>query len=313
MQLYSRPLDNIIAVEYFLQNALQLPIKKDRYLKKIIPSIVDGELGVTYFNEDKQTLSRLEMRDTSYRSADDRWKLREKIIEELFTTKRLLNDDKIKLGKGGALPQTGPKPEQKAFIIIGLPASGKSSLASIIAENYRAMMIDSDYAKRKLPEYSHHLYGASIVHEESNAIIFGFEKGQKSIPALFERCLNNKYNVIIPKIGNNPKPILELAKWLKEKKNYEVHLVFAALSKRDSTIRAVYRFAKSKRYVPLGLIFDGYGNDPFVTYYYLRSKHNSLFTSFTAVSTAGKPAFLTDQSGHAPIFGYDIKNVILQL
>jgi hypothetical protein len=314
MDNFSRPLDNNQVVESFLKYSLQLDYSNDPKLKKIIGRIVDGELGVSRFNEDAQTMNARHMRDASCRDDDKRWELRAKIISELWTKKRLTDDENIVLGKGGALPKSEIKSERKAFILIGLPASGKSGIAAGIAEDFGAIIVDSDYAKRKLPEYTVHLYGASIVHEESSQITFGFKPDNpRKLQSLYEQCIENERNIVVPRIGQNPESIINLATTLKSKNNYRVHLVLVSLSKRLSTIRAVYRYAETGRYVPLGLIFDGYGNDPSHCYYYLRCKHSNLFESMGAVSTVEKTPQHIDAEGESPVLKYNYKSVILQL
>lgn len=313
MQHYSRPLDSNKIVEDFLNITLQFDYSRDTKLKRIISKIVDGELGVSKFNVQSQTLSKKEMRDATYRDDNKRWDLRERIIRELFTKKRLDEDEKIALNKGGALPNAKVVSGKNAFILIGLPASGKSGIATKIAEDYGAVIIDSDFAKRKLPEFKDHLYGASIVHEESSQITFGFQNNPRKIQSLYELCIEKGHNIIIPRIGQNPVSLIELASVLTQKNGYKVHLVLVSLPKREATIRAVYRFAKTGRYVPLGLIFDGYGNDPSHCYYYLRCKHDKLFRSFGVVSTSEDPRKHTDVKGASPVLKYKFKNVILQL
>lgn len=276
--------------------------------------IVDGELGVSRFNEEAQTMNAKEMRDAAFRDEDKRWELRRNIIDELWTKKRLSDDEKIVKGKGGALPKGAVKSDRQAFILIGLPASGKSSIAAGIAGDYGAIIVDSDYAKRKLPEYNDHLYAASIVHEESSQITFGFKPNNpQNLKSLYELCIENGSNIVVPRIGQNPSSIINLVMALNKANNYEVHLVLVSLSKRLSTIRAVYRYAATGRYVPLGLIFDGYGNDPSHCYYYLRCKHNGLFKSVGAISTAEKPVKHIDVQGDSPVLKYEFKDVILQL
>jgi hypothetical protein len=310
MQHYSRPLDTNQVVEDFLRLSLRFDYTKDIKLKKIIPKIVDGEMGVSKFNVASQKLTMKTMRDANFREDDVRWELRQQIINELFTLKRLAKDDKISLTKGGALPKGEIKSQKQAFILIGLPASGKSSIATKIAEDYGAVIIDSDFAKRKLPEFSDHLYGASIVHEESSQMTFGFENNPLPIKSLYELCIEKKHNIIIPRIGQNPVSLIELATALKTKNGYKIHLVLVSLSKREATIRAVYRFADSNRYVPLGLIFDGYGNDHSHCYYYLRCKYDTLFKSFGVVATSGKPAVYTDCKRDSPVLKYKNKVTI---
>lgn len=60
--------------------------------------------------------------------------------------------------------------EKRLDIVIGLPASGKSSaLVEPISEQYNSRIIDSDEAKKLLPEYNDG-WGAGIVHTESQLI-----------------------------------------------------------------------------------------------------------------------------------------------
>ncbi len=313
MQNYSRPLNTNISVEDFLTYTLDFDYKKEVILNSIVTKIVDGELGVTRFNTENQTISSKEMRDGKYREDSRRWELRAQIIDELFTKKRLSNDENILLGKGGALPRRGLKFNRQAFILIGLPASGKSSISTSIAEDYGAIILDSDYAKRKLPEFQNHLYGASIVHEESSQITFGFENNPLKLKSLYEHSIERESNIIIPRIGQNPQSIIELAEVLKKKKNYDIHLILVSLPRRDATIRAIYRYNTTNRYVPLGLIFDKYGNDPSHCYYYLRCKFNSHFKSFGVISTINKTPEYTDAKGLSPVKKYNYKNLILQL
>jgi hypothetical protein len=313
MRNYSRPLNSNEVVEEFLKTSLQFDYSKDKKFKKIIPSIVDGELGTSKYSTDSQTIDRREMRDSQYRGEEDRWKLRQQIIGELLTKKRLVDDEKILLTKGGALPESGLQCTKKAFILIGLPASGKSSIANQIAEDYGAIVIDSDYAKRKLPEFNNHLYGASIVHEESSQITFGFKNNPNDIKSLYEMCLDDGANMIIPRVGQNPSSIIKLASALKNDNGYEVHLVLVSLPRIMATIRAIYRYAETKRYVPLGLIFDFYGNDPSHCYYYLRCKYQNLFESMGVISTISRPAEYTDALGRSPVLKYQFNNAILQL
>lgn len=84
---------------------------------------------------------------------------------------------KIKFGVGGSKPSKLLS-QKKAFIVIGLPAAGKSGIANKIADITGSYIIDNDYAKRKIPEYYDSPIGASVTHEESDAIIFG-NKTQK--------------------------------------------------------------------------------------------------------------------------------------
>lgn len=304
MTQYARPLYDKVMVRDFLRNVLGYDVSK---MSKIISRIVDGELALAQINiEQDQTLNSPKYRDDKYDTDGKRWKLRKEILEDLITLKRLSDDDKIKLKKGGALPLGDLKSEKQAVIVIGLPASGKSSIASMIADKYGAVMLDSDFAKRKLPEYNEHIYGATIVHAESTEITFGFSNNTGNLKSLYAFCLENDHNIIIPKIGQSAKNILYLAKSLKEQNGYDVHLIAVELTKRDATKRALERFKRTSRYVPLGLIFDQYGNDSHLCYYYLRSKYSNIFKSFGAIFNGvdkGQEPICTDVLGdNCPIF-----------
>jgi len=292
---FSRPLDNSIVVEQFLFK--QLGYKGS---KSIISKIVKGEIALPGY-EDRPTSDSKEHRESDFRDDDKRWALRKTVVSELYNDNQLEDDNKIQIGNGGAVPRSGTCKEGKAFIIIGLPASGKSYISSVISEAHGAFVLDSDFAKRKLPEFANYEWGASLVHKESDEIIFGFEDPDDEFTSLFELVTPDKCNLVIPKIGQNAESVALLARTLKDEFGYEVHLVLVNLKKEIATLRAAERYEKSLRYVPLGLIFDGYGNDPILTYYYLKCREKDLFSSFGELSTEVWPPRQTDIENNSPV------------
>lgn len=78
-----------------------------------------------------------------------------------------------------------------------------------------------------------------------------------------------KANLIIPKIGYDVYSIEKIKDYLISV-GYSVHLLLISVDKKTSTKRALSRFIKTNRYVPLSLIFDTYSNDPMLTYYRLK-------------------------------------------
>lgn len=277
MKPYCRPFDNSRLVEHFVINVLEITDTKE--CRKAINKITNAELQNSSIN-DKTTLLHDDFRDLDYKTDISRKNLRKRIFEELIKNERLDDDDKIKLGLGGALPR-GKKIQdnRQAYLVIGLPASGKSIITNLISDNYGAVILDSDFAKRKLPEYKTTNIGASLVHDESNCIVFGSVDGECN---LLEYCCNLNYNIVIPKIGHNYKEILEFSDTLKNNFGYDIHLTLVSLDRKKATKRAYYRFVKTKRYVPLSLIFDWYSNEPILTYY--RIKNSSIFSSYGKVS-----------------------------
>lgn len=276
----ARPLlDNELAAEFVIGI---LGLTNDGEIDYAVQKIVQAELQLSTINRrSKSTIDSSSYRCYSFSTEEKRRELHEQIFNDLISKPRLDNEDDIRLGEGGALPKEGQVMAQKqAVIITGPPASGKSGVSNIIADHYGAVILDSDYAKRKLPEYAQD-YGASLLHEESQAIIFG-NKPKYEGKNLLEACLTASYNIIIPKIGSNPKSLVDFATILQEE-NYSVHLLLVSLDRVKATQRAYRRYIETKRYVPLPLVFDVYSNEPILTYY--RVKDNPCWSSYGKISS----------------------------
>ena len=180
----SRPLNNFELVEHFLENALQYDIEDDKNYK-IVPKIVSTELNIENFDESLISKNSKSYRVLEYRKDNHRLKLQKKIVLELLTEVRLENDEDIELELGGSFPNSPIGVTNDAYIIMGLPASGKSGISNLVADKYGCFILDSDYAKRKLPEFNQLPFGATLVHEESDYIIFG-ENKQTKFKSLFD-------------------------------------------------------------------------------------------------------------------------------
>ena len=279
---YSRVLSDYEHADDFLRKSLHL---NNEFSTKQFNDAVVAVASVEMMTErviGKNTLDSTAYRMPQYKTDESRVALRKRIFDELSQKKRLANDEKITLGKGGALPNTALKKDKQAFYVIGLPASGKSEVAGLLSDNYGAIILDSDYAKRKFPEYQSEC-GATIVHEESSMVVFGGKEPYASEDSLLKYAVQNDFNIVIPKIGDVSSKVLALAKSLQRAK-YEVHLVLVRLDREIAVRRAFTRFSKTGRYVPLSLIFDVYANDPTITFYDLLHK-NEIFSSYTMISS----------------------------
>jgi dephospho-CoA kinase len=278
----SRPLNNFELVEHFLENALQFNIEnEDNY--SIVPKIVSTELNIENFDESLISKTSKSYRMLEFRKDSSRLKLQNKIVLELVSMQRNDSDEEIRLGIGGAFPKTELLINNDAYVIIGLPASGKSNIANSIADEFGCMILDSDYAKRKLPEYNKLPFGATLVHEESDYIIFG-ENNPNKFKSLFDYCREACSNIVLPKIGSNYQSLLELIELLR-KNNYKVHLTLIELDRIKATQRALLRFKKTKRYVPLSLIFDTYNNSPSIAFYKLITFNSDKLESYGVINT----------------------------
>lgn len=262
---YARPMSSNTLVFDFLTKALGLD--EDEADELTMDVMKAERLLLTM--ELKSTIESIENRRPKFSADDKRVVLRRKIFDELISLNRLDDDEDIAIEMGGAKPVTPIYSNSEAIILTGLPASGKSTIANSLADLYGAFVVDSDFAKRKFPEFGHE-FGASIVHEESSIVTFGSPNEKYSDEySLFEFCIAKKHNMIIPKVGSNCESVRELRDTLIDK-GYKTHLVLVGLDKQESCRRALYRYRETHRYVPLGLVFDVYSNEPILTYYRVR-------------------------------------------
>lgn len=286
MGQFNRPLNNIDVTRHFVKNILEISDEEEKI--KVTRDILKVERQLSELG-DKGTLNFQELRE-SYSDEGSRNILRKKILEELLKNKRI-NDDEIVLGSGGALPKNELKKEKQAFIIIGSPASGKSKLVNEISDKLGAVVLDTDYAKRKFPEFSTPDIGADLVHGEASLVT----------NKLMAECCFNGYNIIVPKIGNEKEIILRLAEKLK-KLGYSIHLTLICLDRKEVTKRAYERFKTTKRYTPLSLIFDTFSNDTIVSYYKLRE--NEIFDSYGKLSSESGYKYIESNSEINPASFY---------
>ncbi len=275
-----RPLLDKVYVEKFLEGVCE---STDSFLNtNIANQIVDAETLLSKYG-DSSTLNNPNDRVKDYRQDEERWELRSQIVNELFTLPRLPDDDKITLGEGGALPLSELKKGKQAFIVTGPPASGKSGISNKIADHHGAVILDSDYSKRKMKEYDA-VVGASKCHEESGILILGGEYlNRYRFQTLLDLCGKDGINIVVPKIGDSVESVLDLARTLKVF-GYEIHLTLLELDRKHATLRAAKRFYNSRRYVPLSVIYDVYGNEPTISYFKVKNFHREEFKTLGMLS-----------------------------
>lgn len=267
-----RFLEDAMTTLDFLENAVCLD-KDDPQISELAYEIAEVESNLNAAKE-RNTLISQTKRVPEYHGHAERTKLRRQIVKELSTMSRPASDDDIELKKGGAMPSGDIDSNHQATLVIGGAASGKSGIAVKIADNLNALILDSDYAKRKLPEYGKLIYGASLVHEEASALVFGLDaksrppapldKGLKK--SLLDIALKKNYNIVAPITGKDTESVRAYRdRWIAE--GYDVHLVLVSVDRAVTTARALARFIDSGRYVPLSTIFDSMANNPQLTYH----------------------------------------------
>ncbi len=158
--------------------------------------------------------------------------------------------------------------EKRLDIVIGLPASGKSSaLVEPISEMYHSRIIDSDEAKKLLPEYNDG-WGAGIVHKESQLIA----------DRQFKAAVRNGENITYPRVGGDCDELTDIIAAVK-KQGYSVYIHFNELDRNKALGRMINRFLETGRYIKPELVTK-YGNGISATYETLKNR-SELVDSFS--------------------------------
>lgn len=135
-------------------------------------------------------------------------------------------------GKGAA------KKERQADIVMGPPASGKSSqVAEPLAKRQGALIVDSDLAKERIPEFQGGI-GAAAVHSESTAIQ----------ARVFDTATRNGDNVVLPIVGANEADVRALISELRTA-GYDIHIHYVDLPIGKAIERSIDRYRESGRFV----------------------------------------------------------------
>lgn len=221
------------------------PISKE--MDKVLTKLKNGEwVGIEEIENTKEIkLARSCVSDTKQTSLlANREDLQENILNKLEEIGSVVIDDKGEKSYNGYI-----ECKSRLDIVIGLPASGKSSaIVDTISEEMHARIIDNDEAKKMIPEYNNG-WGASTVHDESKFI----SKAQLS------KSLMNHENIVLPKVGSDFKKlnnIIESAKRF----GYEVNIHYVDLSRDKALGRMLNRFLEEGRFLDPKLI-DKYCNE----------------------------------------------------
>lgn len=142
--------------------------------------------------------------------------------------------------------------DSRLDIVIGLPASGKSSIiVDRLSEQFHSRLIDSDEAKKLIPEFNNG-WGASVVHAESKIIE----------DTMLHKAIRNHDNIVYPKVGskfNELSDVINKAKYY----GYTVNVHFVDLDREIALGRMINRFIEKGRFLPLEIVdkyFDSNGN-----------------------------------------------------
>lgn len=181
----------------------------------------------------------------------------------------MANDESLKTAKN----------EGKAAIVLGMPASGKSSNAVDILADQGYFVLDNDNVKKIFPEYNNGL-GAGNVHSASSYVATNI---------VLPEVTKNKTNVVIPVIGKTLTSLENYATILKEAGYGNIDLVNVALPIDKTATRNFTRLLETSRNVPMDYIYDVVGDNPTKNYNVIKERINNgtepNFTSYSTLST----------------------------
>ena len=183
-------------------------------------------------------------------NTEERKALRESIINTRLNDGSFSHID----GEGKEVYNGIAKKGKRLDIVIGLPASGKSSsLVNPLSEYYKSLVIDSDIVKTMLPEFNDG-WGAGIVHEES-----------KHINAMiYKKALSNGRNIVLPIVGASM-PSIEMYLNPAKELDYDIYLHLNELNHNKAMSRMIKRFFNEGRFIDPELVGNK-GNKPSIVF-----------------------------------------------
>jgi hypothetical protein len=225
--------DNIRNGDYYSKEELkQLPLfKKMDEVAKQIKLDVGKEIGVS--SGKTIELNTLE-----------REKQREQFLSDFIN------------GTGKAKTRPNPlKKEFKMTIVVGLPASGKSTqIADPLSEEQGAFIFDSDEMKNTIPEYKNGANGGGV-HEESKMLL---DRAQE----YFTKGSMKGTNIVYPFIGDNAsKTIKKIQPFIDA--GYDVEIAYKKADTVESMNRALARAVTKNRPFEAEVL-EGYNNEKVV-------------------------------------------------
>ncbi len=185
----------------------------------------------------------------------------------------------------------GVKKGKRLDIVIGLPASGKSSaIVNPLSEFYQSVVIDSDIIKQKLPEYQDG-WGSSLVHEESSLIN----------AELLDVSLADGNNIVLPIVGSK---VGSVEKYIAQAKRYgySVNLHLNELPGGKAVGRLLKRYFDKGRFIDPTFV-AGYGNKPAEVYELLKNRSDiDGYSSWDNDVEYGQRPRCRDSSENARVF-----------
>ena len=167
----------------------------------------------------------------------ERMNMRENIIkDEMAEQERILAREDIDIKK-----------QRKCVIVLGLPGSGKSTIATPMMKRMGAYIIDADNMKSRIPEFQNDPNMIDAVHGES----------VDCANMMLQKVMENGSNVVIGKVGGYSAGIIEQVKEMQDA-GYSVNVILnvVALETSLDRVNSRYQIGESSRIVPPAISFD---------------------------------------------------------
>lgn len=160
-------------------------------------------------------------------------------------------DGKIVKDKTGETAYDGEVAmSHRADIVIGLPASGKSSvLVDPLSAQYHSRVIDNDMIKAMLPEFDNGI-GADAVHKESKRIA----------DSVLAYSISEGENIVLPIVGGDYNKLVSQIEHFRSA-GYTVAVHYCDLPFNKALGRALGRYLNTGRYIPIDILYQ-YGDAP---------------------------------------------------
>ena len=208
-------------------------------------------------------------------NATDREAIRKQVYDKLMSYGSAVTE--VVDGQKRTVYNGEVRNDHRADIIIGLPASGKSSaLVDPISSKYKSMIVDSDEAKKLIPEFDDG-FGAGYVHEESKRIVAD----------VTEFVTDEGRNVVIPIVGSNYAKLKKRYIDDLRQKGYKVYIHMADINPNVAAGRNLRRFAETGRFVDLEATSFKYGNEPREVFE--RVKKEGIADGYSRIDTTAFP------------------------
>ncbi len=171
-----------------------------------------------------------------------------------------------------SIPTNDPIAKDKTVTLItGTPASGKSTFANEVAIKKKSMIIDSDEAKKTLPEFANGV-GSNAVHTESKLMSF----------SLIDRAVAQGENIVIPRVGHKLDDVKKILKEFKDK-GYRTEVLHIDVSPAEAFKRMIQRFLDTGKLINIDY-FESIDIKPKQVYNSIKTK----FDGYAEINANGK-------------------------